>query len=106
MGSRFAGAGGLTEAAGSLVASPSLTANLWKPRTATTVRAADVELSAGWSASPSRSRTRKEVTVASVTSSRLSIPSSSRYSWYRRRSRRYDVSVFAARPRSTERWSR
>jgi hypothetical protein len=77
-GSRLAGAGGFTEAAGSLVARPSLTANLWKPRTATTVRAADVELRAGWSASPSRSLTRNDVTVASVTASRSSMPSSSR----------------------------
>ena len=65
-GSRFAGPGGLTAAAGSMVARPSLTANLWKPRTATTVRAADVGVSGGCSASPSRRRTRKAVTVCSV----------------------------------------
>ena len=88
LGSRLAGVGGLTALAGSTVASPSLTANLWKPRTATTVRAADVELSGGWSASPSRSRTRKPDTVASVISSRSPIPCSSRCAAYLRRSRR------------------
>jgi hypothetical protein len=77
-GSRLAGAGGFTPAAGSTAASPSLTANLWNPRTATTVRAAEVELRGGWSASPSRSRTRNAVTVASSTRSRSSTSRSAR----------------------------
>ena len=105
-GSRLAGAGGFTPAAGSAAASPSPTANLWNPRTATTVRAAEVEHSGGWSASPSRSRTRNAVTVASSTRSRSSTPRSARNAWYLRRSRRYDVRVLAASPRSTDRWSR
>ncbi len=106
LGSRLAGVGGFTPAAGSAAASPSPTANLWNPRTATTVRAAEVELSAGWSASPSRSRTRKSVTTASLTPSRSSMPRAPRYPTYLRRSRRYDRRVLAASPRSTDRWSR
>ena len=50
LGSRLAGVGGFTPLAGSTSASPSASANLWNPRTATTVRAAHVELSGGWSA--------------------------------------------------------
>ena len=42
LGSRLAGDGGRTPADGSWLASPSRTANLWNPRTATTVRPADV----------------------------------------------------------------
>ena len=106
LGSRLAGAGGFTPAAGSAAASPALTANLWNPRTATTVRAAEVELSGGWSGSPSRRRTRKSVTTASETPSRSSTPRSARNPWYLRRSRRYDVRVLVASPRSTDRWSR
>ena len=66
LGSRLAGAGGFTPLAGSRSVSPSATANRWNPRTATKVRAADVELSGGCSASPSRSRIRKPETVSSV----------------------------------------
>jgi hypothetical protein len=46
-GNRFAGVGGRTPTDGSALASPSLTANLWNPRTATTDRPAEVALS-GW----------------------------------------------------------
>ena len=89
-----------------MVASPSATQNLWKPRTATTVRPAEVADSGWCSASPSRSPTRNAATVASVTASRSSTPDASRNAAYRRRSRRYDDRVLAASPRSTARWSR
>ncbi len=56
------------------------TANLWKPRTATTVRAAEVALSGGWTSLPSRRLTRNAATVASVTASRSSIPCPARNS--------------------------
>ena len=74
LGSRFAGAGGRTAAAGSATASPSRTANLWNPRTATTARPALEADSGGWSASPSRSRMRNSVTVCSPTPARSSTP--------------------------------
>ena len=78
LGSRFAGAGGRTAAAGSFAARPSRTANLWKPRTATTVRAAEPALSGGWSASPSRRAMRKPPTDASVIASTDSTPTPAR----------------------------
>ena len=87
-GSRFAGAGGRTAADGSTAVSPSRTANRWKPRTATTVRAAEPAPSGGCSASPSRSATRNAVTVDSRTSSSDSTPWSASQPAYRRRSRR------------------
>ena len=78
LGSRFAGVGGRTPAEGSAVASPSLTANLWNPRTATTVRPAEVALSGWCSLSPSRSAIRKPLTVCSVIWSSSVTPTESR----------------------------
>ena len=78
MGNRFAGVGGRTPTEGSAVASPSLTANLWNPRTATTERPAEVALNGWCSLLPSRSAIRKPLTVCSVIWSSSVTPTESR----------------------------
>ena len=65
-GSRRGAAGGLTSRAGSSSTSPSRTANLCSPRTATSARAADDAASGGWSSDPSRSTARNADTCASL----------------------------------------
>ena len=49
---------------------------------------------------------RKALTSGSVTSSGAPTSRVARCARYRRRSRRYEASVLAASPRSTDRWSR
>ena len=66
LGNLAGGRGGLTAPAASVSTSPSRARNRWKPRTATSVRAADDAASGGCSALPSRSVARKSLTCASV----------------------------------------
>ena len=77
---------------------PSAAANRCNPRTAISARAADTADSgaAPVSGSPRRSATRNSLTSVSVTLARSSIPRRVRCSAYRRRSRRYELSVLAA----------
>src|SRR5579885_710742 len=95
--------GAPTSSAGSARVSPSSRQKRWKDRTATTARAIDDGANV---ARPSSSRASRRYatyarTVSSPTAPGSWTPRRRRNCAYRRRSRRYAASVFAARPRST-----
>jgi hypothetical protein len=108
LGSRLLGVGGLTAEATSRSVSPSAAAKRCRPRTAISALAAETADSGATlvSGSPRRNTTRKSLTSASVTLAKSSMPRSVRCSEYRRRSRRYELNVLAATPRSMVKWSR
>ena len=79
--------GGFTSRPGSVALIPSWTAKRWKPRTATSVRAALAAASGACPSLPWRNHARKSPRSDSVTWSAAVIPRLAQNSRYRRRSR-------------------